>query len=82
MLKPQNPFSESGSSPPRRVLVTRVYLVPGSTVGTVVGLAPDGSEVTFAADWRPCLALTEAFAAGLPVEVYLENWQIIAWRRP
>jgi hypothetical protein len=82
MSNAQKSFSESGSSPPRRVTLTRIRLVTGCTVGTGVGLDPEGNEVTFAADWRPCLVLAEALVMGEPVEVYLEDWQVIAWRRP
>jgi len=32
-------------------------LVPGCTAGTGVGRDADGNEVTFAADWRPCLTI-------------------------
>ena len=77
----QKPFSESGTSPPRRVTLSRIDLVPGCTVATGVGLDVDGNEVTFAADWRPALALADALAAGDAVEVLLEDWQVLAWRR-
>ncbi len=70
MSDPQKAHSESGTSPPLRVTVTRVDVVPGSTVATGVGLDRDGREVTFAADWRPALALVEALEAGEHVEVY------------
>lgn len=65
----------------RRVRLTRIDLVPGCTVGTCVGLDAEGTEVTFGADWRPAIALAEDLAAGEEVVVYLEDWQIIAWRR-
>ena len=79
MHDPQKPFSESGSSPPRRVTLTRIDLVPGCTVGTGAGLDPNGNDVTFAADWRHCLALAEALAAGHTVEVTLADWQVVCW---
>ena len=82
MPNPQKPFTESGTSPPTRVTLTRIDLVPGSTVGTGVGLDAEGNEITFAADWRPALALAEALAAGEEVEVVLQDWQVLAWRRP
>ncbi len=82
MSNPQKPFSESGTSPPLAVTVHRIALVPGCTVGTGVGLDADGNEITFAGDWRPLLQCAEALEAGKDVEVYLEDWQIIAWRRP
>jgi hypothetical protein len=77
----QKPFSESGTSPPRRVTLIRIDLVPGCTVGTGVGLDADGNEVFFATDWRPALAVADALAAGEAVEVLLEDWQVLAWRR-
>ena len=81
----QKPHSESGSSPPLHVTLSRIDLVPGCTVGTGVGLDAEGNEVTFAADWRPCLALAEALQSGETVEVILADWQVICWdsrRRP
>ena len=75
------PFSESGTSPPRRVTLIRVHLFPGRTVGIGVGRDAEGNEVTFAADWRPTLVLADALAAGETVEVLLEDWQVLARRR-
>ena len=75
------PFSESGTSPPLRVTVNRIDLVPGSTVGTGVGLDAEGNEITFAGDWRPLARFAEALQAGEIVEVLLDGYQIIAWRR-
>lgn len=72
-------YKTSGSSPPLQVTLTRINLVPGSTVGTGVGFDPAGNEVTFATDWRPALALAEALQAGKTVEVTLVDWQIICW---
>ena len=79
MIDTQKPFSESGSSPPLRLTLTSIDLVPGCTVGTGVGLDARGNEVTFAADWRPCLALAEGLASGGTVEVTLADWQLICW---
>jgi hypothetical protein len=75
----QKLFTESGSSPPRRVTLTRITLTPSCTVGTGVGLDAQGNKAAFAADWRPCLALAEALAAGGTVEVTLANWQVVCW---
>jgi hypothetical protein len=75
----QRPFTESGTSPPRRVTLSRIDIVPGCTVATGVGLDAEGNEVTFAADWRPALMLGEALAAGRTVEVTLADWQVICW---
>lgn len=80
-MNPQKPFAESGTSPPLRVTVTRIDLVPGCTVATGVGHDADGNEITFGADWRRALALAEALEAGEEVEIVLDDWQIIAWRR-
>jgi len=80
MQDSQSPLSESGTSPPRRLSLVHVKVVPGRTAATGVGLDADGNEVSFAADWRHALVLAEALAAGESVEV-LEDWQIIAWRR-
>jgi hypothetical protein len=49
-------------------------------VGTGVGRDAEGNEVTFAADWRPCLALAEALRSGYEVEVTLADWQVICWQ--
>ena len=57
MNNAQKSFSESGGSPPRRVTLTRIDLVPGCTAGAGAGRDADGNEVTFAADWRPCLTI-------------------------
>jgi hypothetical protein len=80
-MSTQKPFAESGTSPPLRVTLSRLDLVPGCTVATGVGLDADGNEVTFGCDWRPAVALAAALAAGEEVEVYLDDWQVLAWRR-
>lgn len=82
MTLPQKPFSESGTSPPLRVSVTEMDLTPGSTVGVGQGTDPEGRELSFGADWRCALAIREALERGEPVEVCLEGWQVLAWRRP
>jgi len=81
MHNTQKQFSESGTSPPRRASLIRVNLVPGCTVATGIGLDDDGNEVSFATDWRPALALADALAAGELVEVFLDDWRVLAWRR-
>ena len=81
MQNRQKPFTESGTSPPLRVTLSRIDLVPGCTVATGVGLDAEGNEITFAADWRPALALADALAVGEAVDVLLEDWQVLAWRR-
>jgi len=78
----QKPFAESGTSPPLRVTLTRIHLVPGRTVATGAGLDAEGNEVAFATDWRPALALAEALETGDQIEVVIEDWQVLAWRRP
>jgi hypothetical protein len=79
-MQQQKPFSESGTSPPLVVTLIGIDLVPGCTVGTGVGLDTDGNEVSFAADWRPCLALAEALKSCGAVEVTLANWRVVCWR--
>ena len=74
-------YRTTGNSPPRRVTLTHVDLIPGCTVGQGVGLDPDGNEVTFAGDWRALLQCARALDAGRTVEVYLADWQVLAWRR-
>lgn len=78
-MQPQKPFSESGTSPPFHITLTRIDLVPGCTVASGAGLDADGNEVTFATDWRPALALAELLQAGRTVEVTLADWQVICW---
>jgi len=77
----QKPFTESGTSPPRRVTLSRIDLVPGCTVATGVGHDAEGNEITFAADRRPASALAEALAAGELVDVLLDGWQVLLYRR-
>ncbi len=81
MQQPQKPFSESGSSPPQSVTVTTIQITPGCTVALGEGLDECGRAVSFAGDWRPMRAIAEALEAGEPVEVYLDDWQVLAWRR-
>jgi hypothetical protein len=80
MVDQQKSFSESGTSPPRRVTVTHVDLVPGCTAGTGVGLDARGNEATFAGDWRPLLQCAEALDSGEAVEVPLDESQVTAYR--
>lgn len=80
MQQPQKPFTESGSSPPLRVSLTNVQLMPGSTVALGEGIDERGRVVSFAGDWRPMLAIAEALEAGEEVQVYLDGWQILSRR--
>lgn len=80
MLNPQKPFSESGTSPPLHVTVTHVQITPRCTVALGWGLDECGRAISFAGDWRPMLAVAEALDRGEPVKVYLDHWQIIAWK--
>src|SRR5262245_37342839 len=75
----QKPFSESGSSPPFRVTLTRVQIMPGSTVALGEGYDSCGRALSFAGDWRPMLDLAEALEAGEAVEVTFDHWQVLAW---
>jgi hypothetical protein len=75
----QKPFAESGTSPPLRVTVTRIDLVPGCTTATALGIDADGHEVTFPADWRPALALADALRGGQVIDVFLHDGRIVCW---
>jgi hypothetical protein len=77
----QKLFGESGSSPPHRLTLTHVQIMPGCTVALGEGLDERGRAVSFAGDRRPMLALGEALDAGETVEVTLADWQVLAWRR-
>src|SRR5262252_8366390 len=48
------------TSPPLRVTLTHVQMMPGCTVALGEGLDSCGRAVSFAGDWRPMLALGEA----------------------
>jgi hypothetical protein len=78
-VKTEKPFAESGTSPPVRVTVTRIDLVPGCTTATAFGRDSEGREVTFPADWRPALALAVALQGGLAVDVFLHDGRIVCW---
>lgn len=75
-------YKTTGSSPPLRITLTRVRLVPGCTIAYGYGVDGDGAEVTFVGDWRPLAHLGELLASGERIEVILHDYQIIAWRRP
>jgi hypothetical protein len=79
MYQPQKPFSESGTSPPPLVTLTRIQIVPGSTVALGEGIDERGRAVSFAGDWRPMLSLAGALDAGDVVTVSLESWQVLDW---
>lgn len=54
------------------VLVERVAIPAGSTIGYGMGQTRDGLQVVFAGDWRPMRDLGEALARStepIPVEV-------------
>jgi len=80
MIDQNKPFSESGTSPPLRVTLTQVQIMPGSTVALGEGFDECSRAVSFAGDWRPMRACAEALAAGEPAEVSLHGWQIISVR--
>src|SRR5262245_47049551 len=81
MRRIQKPFSESGSSPPFLVTLNRVQIMPDSTVAPGEGIDQRGRVASFGCDWRPMLALAEALEAGEVVEITLDQWQVLAWRR-
>jgi hypothetical protein len=62
-----------------KVEVHRVNIPAMSTIGYGWGTdVEDGSEVQFAGDHRPMRHLGEALAqASEPIEVELEDWQIL-----
>lgn len=80
MQQPQKPFTESGTSPPRRATVTHVEITPGCTVGIGHAVDADGRELSFVGDWRPMLRIAEDFEAGQHVEVWLHQHQVICWQ--
>ncbi|MGH7730869.1 MAG: hypothetical protein ACRENJ_06410, partial [Candidatus Eiseniibacteriota bacterium] len=53
-------YKTSGSSPPTSLTVTHVQVTPGCTVALGEGLDECGRAVSFAGDWRPMLAISEA----------------------
>lgn len=59
------------------VIVTEVHMVPGSTIATADGAREDGSPITIAGDWRPMRDLADAVAEHGPIEVEVEDWQVI-----
>ena len=73
-------YKTTGSSPPCRITLTDVLIMPGCTIALGEGMDQCGRVVCFAGDWRLMLACAEALDAGRTVEVYLHGWQIIAWR--
>ena len=81
MHQPQKEYSESGSSPPVRARVIRVQITPDSTVATGEAVDAIGRAILFGGDWRPMLEIAEALERGEAVEVYLREYQILAWRR-
>ena len=79
MSNAQKSFSESGTSPPRHVTVTRMEITVGCTTSIGHGVDTEGRPISFGCDWRPGLAIAESLEAGHHVEVWLAGWQIIAW---
>jgi hypothetical protein len=75
MIDPQKSFSESGTSPPRRVTVTHMHHGIGH------GLDADGREFLFGfgGDRRLLLTIFGALEAGQLVEVLLDDWRLIGW---
>lgn len=60
------------------VIITSIRPNTGETVTVAEGVREDGSPVTFAGDWRPMRDLARAFAdIGEPIEVEIEDWQVI-----
>jgi hypothetical protein len=62
-------------------VLTRITLLPGSTIGYGRGTDDSGAEITFVGDWRPLADLYEALRDGHHIEVDIASHQVIAWRR-
>lgn len=81
MQNPQKPFSESGTSPPRRLTLRGIRWNPGCTIAFAWGDDESGRGVLFAGDFRTMLRLTDMLDAGIPVEVWIDSWQVLGYRR-
>ena len=81
MQQPQKPFAESGTSPPRRLTLTGIRWTPGCTVAFGRGTDDSGRGVLFAGDWRTMLHLVDMLDADIPVEVWIDSWQVLGYRR-
>ena len=79
MSTPEKPFSESGSSPPVRVLVTSVSVVPGCPVALGLGTDKAGRAIPFEGDWRAMSKIAGYLEVGLRVEAYLLGGRLLAW---
>ena len=73
-------WKTSGSSPPYRVTAIRVRLIPGCTIGYGYGIYR-GVEIEFAGDWRAIAAIQEALQDSQNVEVFIHEYQVLAWKR-
>jgi hypothetical protein len=67
----QKPFSESGSSPPRHLMLRHLQITPGRTVALGEDFDERGRAVSFEGDWRSMSDLSKALHAGETVEVAL-----------
>ncbi len=81
MQNPQKPFSESGTSPPRRLTLQGVRWAPACTFAFAWGCDDKGRSLIFSSDWRTMLRLADMLEAGIPVEVWLDGREVLAYRR-
>ncbi len=81
MQQQQKPFSESGTSPPRRLTLQGVRWAPARTFVFGWGSDDKGHSTLFSSDWRTMLRLADMLDAGIPVEVWITDSQVLAFRR-
>jgi hypothetical protein len=81
MQNPQKPFSESGTSPPRRLTLRGIRWNPGCTFVFAWGDDDSGRGVLFSGDFRTMLSLGDMLDLGIPVEVWICGCEVLAYRR-
>jgi hypothetical protein len=74
-------YKTTGTSPPRRLTLSGVRCIPGCTVAYGWGDDESGRGVLFSGDFRTMLRLTDMLDAGIPVEVWIDSWQVLGYRR-
>ncbi len=78
MSDPLDACRTTGRSPPRRATVTHIDLSPDSPVGHAVA---EGREFSFSGAPQCLWAIAGALAEGERVEVFLNDWLVVVWRR-
>ena len=81
MSNPQKPFSESGTSPPRKLTLSGIRWAPGSKFALAWGITETGRNVLFSGDLRTLLRLGDLLEHGVSVEVWLDGREVLAYRR-